>query len=232
MKVGVAMGLGILAKSLGVSLAASNPGPENSEIEKITKTDEDHYVSRAGYKLQHALSLSGVSVEGALCLDIGQSTGGFTDCLLQGGARHVVGVEVGHEQLVPRLRNDSRVTCLEGVNARDLPKQTLLQCSGDAKFDIAVMDVSFISQTKILPGLVEWIASGGFLLSLVKPQFELGAEAIGKGGLVKDASLYQSLEQQFFALGGELGLKTQVYSESPITGGDGNREFLWVAQLC
>lgn len=187
----------------------------------------DRYVSRGALKLEGALQAAQLDVTAWVCLDVGQSTGGFTDCLLQAGAAKVIGVDVGHDQLDPRLREDSRVVCLEGVNARDLPALALLAHTHASQgFDLAVMDVSFISQTKILPGLISLIRPGGWLISLVKPQFELGKDAIGKGGIVKDSSGYQGLARELVSLCAVSGLQVDLYTESPITGGDGNREFL------
>lgn len=186
--------------------------------------EAQRYASRGGLKLAGALERTGINPEGVIALDVGQSTGGFTDCLLQAGAATVVGVDVGREQLVPRLREDPRVVFYEGINARELPSQELLvQAPGG--FDMLVMDVSFISQTLILPGLPQLLKPGGHLLSLVKPQFEVGKAGIGKGGIVRDVSLYRKVEADLRELCGQLGLEVQDYFPSPITGGDGNREF-------
>lgn len=186
----------------------------------------DRYVSRGALKLLAALKQTGLCPEGMVALDVGQSTGGFTDCLLQAGAGKVVGVDVGRDQLAEKLRRDDRVVFYEGINARDLPAETLMAHTGGHGFDLVVMDVSFISQTLILPGLSRLIRPGGHLISLVKPQFEVGRENVGKGGIVRDASLYPLLAEKITALCEELGLAVQTYMESPIKGGDGNREFL------
>lgn len=193
-------------------------------------TDEaDRYVSRGALKLLGALRETGLDVSGMTALDVGQSTGGFTDCLLQAGATKVVGVDVGRDQLASRLREDNRVVCLEGINARDLPADVLLSHIGAQGFDLAVMDVSFISQTLILPGLVRLIKPGGYLISLVKPQFEVGKEGVGKGGIVRDESLYLLVSEKIRQACESEQLMVKTYMESPIKGGDGNREFLLFA---
>jgi len=193
-------------------------------------TDEaDRYVSRGALKLLGALRETGLDVSGMTVLDVGQSTGGFTDCLLQAGAAKVVGVDVGHDQLAQRLREDNRVVSLEGINARDLPAEMLLPHTGGQGFDLAVMDVSFISQTLILPGLARLIKPGGYLISLVKPQFEVGREGVGKGGIVRDERLYQLVAEKITSTCEAENLTVKTYIESPIKGGDGNREFLLFA---
>lgn len=189
--------------------------------------EAQRYVSRGGLKLTGALERTGVNPEGMTVLDVGQSTGGFTDCLLQAGAAKVVGVDVGREQLVPSLRDDPRVVFYEGINARELPTDELL-AQAPGGFDLLVMDVSFISQTLILPGLPALLKPGGQLLSLVKPQFEVGKAGIGKGGIVRDTSLYRKVETDLRGMCEQLGLAVRDYFPSPITGGDGNREFfIW-----
>ena len=197
----------------------------------IDQDEADRYVSRGGLKLQGALAMSGLSLAGATVIDVGQSTGGFTDCALQAGAAKVVGIEVGHGQLVDALRDDPRVICLEGMNARALPISLLTYSPAQQGFDVAVMDVSFISQTRILPALAPLLKPDGHLLSLVKPQFEVGPGGLGKGGIVRDDSLYPQVEQTIKACCREVGLSVCGYFDSPITGGDGNREFFIWAQL-
>ena len=186
---------------------------------------EARYVSRGGLKLEGALKSAGWDVTGWRCLDVGQSTGGFTDCLLQQGAAQVVGLDVGHGQLHARLRGDARVVCIEGLNARDLQ-------DGDARipdaaqgFDLVVGDVSFISLTLVLPALVPMLRPGGRMLMLVKPQFELQPGQVGKGGIVRDAALYAQVEHRIRVACNALGLQVQAWQDSPIEGGDGNREF-------
>lgn len=202
---------------------ASEKLPGNSEL-RVQAGLEQQFASRGGLKLQAALEKFAISPLGLKVLDIGQSTGGFTDCLLQQGAAQVVGVDVGRDQLAPALRADSRVVCLEGVNARYLPAD-LSNWAADG-FPLIVMDVSFISQTLILPNLPPLLAPDGAIISLVKPQFEVGKAGIGKGGIVKDARLYGEVEAKLRACCASLGLRVVGYEESPITGTDGNREFL------
>ena len=192
---------------------------------RVQEDESDNYVSRGALKLLGALEKTGVDFTGFNVLDVGQSTGGFTDCALQAGARKVVGVEVGHDQLARKLREDGRVVCLEGMNARELPRDQLLKHIDGDGFDAAVMDVSFISQTKILPSLAPMLKPGGYLLSLVKPQFEVGKKRLGKGGVVRDEALYPEVEKLMRQSVEEVGLSVEYYFDSPIKGGDGNREF-------
>jgi 23S rRNA (cytidine1920-2'-O)/16S rRNA (cytidine1409-2'-O)-methyltransferase len=193
--------------------------PTSAEIELLDDA-EKRYVSRGGLKLEGALVASGVEVRGKRCLDVGQSTGGFTDCLLAHGAARVTGVDVGHGQLHEKLRHDARVVAIEKLNARDLSAQ---QVGHD--FDLVVGDLSFISLTLVLPALVPLLRSGGDLLMLVKPQFELQPSQIGKGGLVTDTSFYEVVEQRLRDSCAQLGLQVRGWTPSPIAGGDGNREF-------
>ncbi len=201
--------------------------PDLAELQ-LADAAESRYVSRGGLKLEGALARTGQRVAGLRCLDVGQSTGGFTDCLLQQGAASVVGVDVGHGQLNPRLRADARVVCVEKLNARELTVEALLAAGGESAappFDLIVGDLSFISQTLVWPALVPLLAPGAHLLLLVKPQFELQPEQIGKGGLVRDAASYARVEARLRLACAELGWRVLDYFESPITGGDGNREF-------
>lgn len=188
---------------------------------------EARYVSRGGLKLEGALRQTGLDVRGWSCLDVGQSTGGFTDCLLQAGAARVVGLDVGRAQLHARLRGDARVACIEGLNARDAAAVgAALQGVAPADgFDLLVGDLSFISQTLVLPAVVPWLKTGGHLLMLVKPQFELQPGQVGKGGIVRDAALYPVVEQRLREACQALGLQVRAWFDSPIAGGDGNREF-------
>lgn len=189
---------------------------------------ETRYVSRGGLKLEAALRLAGVDAAGLTCLDVGQSTGGFTDCLLQHGAARVVGVDVGHGQLHARLRGDARVTALEGVNARALTAQTLGDAWPPGGFDLVVGDLSFISLTLVLPALAPLLAADGTLLLLAKPQFELQPGRIGKGGIVRDPAAYAEVKDKLQSAAAALGLAWAGWHDSPILGGDGNREFLMV----
>ena len=198
--------------------------PAGARIE-LLDTAESRYVSRGGLKLEGALRAAGLDVAGWNCLDVGQSTGGFTDCLLQHGAARVTGVDVGHGQLHDRLRSDPRVTAIEKVNARELDAR---QVGRD--FDLVTGDLSFISLTLVLPALVPLLAGGGHLLMLAKPQFELQPAQVGKGGIVRDAALYAVVEQRLCEACATLGLAVRGWYDSPIAGGDGNREFFLHAQ--
>jgi 23S rRNA (cytidine1920-2'-O)/16S rRNA (cytidine1409-2'-O)-methyltransferase len=194
--------------------------PPDAQIELLDLA-EARYVSRGGLKLEGALKQSGIDVTGKLCLDVGQSTGGFTDCLLQHRAARVVGVDVGSDQLHENVRNDPRVTVIEKVNARELTAEEV----GDEPFDVVVGDLSFISSTLVLPALAPLLKDGGALLFLVKPQFELQPGQVGKRGIVTDASLYAVVEKRIRDCCAQLGLKVKGWYDSPVTGGDGNREF-------
>jgi 23S rRNA (cytidine1920-2'-O)/16S rRNA (cytidine1409-2'-O)-methyltransferase len=199
--------------------------PPGCQIE-VADDAELRYVSRGGLKLEAALDHAGLTVHGMICLDVGQSTGGFTDVLLQRGAARVVGIDVGHGQLHPRLRSDPRVRALEGINARHLrPEQLGAALPAAGTFDLIVGDVSFISLTLVLPALVPLLGAVGELLMLVKPQFELQPADIGKGGLVKDPSAYDRVEARTREGCGRSGLTVLDYFASAIAGGDGNREF-------
>jgi len=224
----------------GVSLAAWRPVakngddlPAHAEL-ALTDSSETRYVSRGGLKLEAALQTTGLSVQGLRVLDVGQSTGGFTDCLLQQGAARVVGVDVGHGQLHARVRADSRVIAIERCNARELTADQLVVRGGpeaSGPFDLIVGDLSFISQTLVWPALVPLLTSQGQMLMLVKPQFELQPEHIGKGGLVADAQSYAQVQERILQACHAHGLHVQAYFESAITGGDGNREFfVWACR--
>lgn len=237
--------------------------PEDASV-RLLNDAEARYVSRGGLKLEAALKHIALNVTGFACLDVGQSTGGFTDCLLQHGAVSVVGVDVGSAQLHPQLRTDPRVLCVEKVNARALVADDLVAAYEDSvgadgmfddddalddedgldggdedapdnaashpkgfvpAFDLVVADLSFISQTLVLPALVPLLKAGGTLLTLVKPQFELQPGQVGKGGIVKDASMYLLVEQRLRDACADLGLTVTAWFDSPISGGDGNHEF-------
>ena len=247
--------------------------PDVAEV-RLLDDSEARYVSRGGLKLEAALKHVGLSVANLKCLDVGQSTGGFTDCLLQAGAAAVVGVDVGSAQLHPILRSDPRVLCVESVNARTLSAMDLvasyanstgvsgqfdvddeaadsefeseddLDFDGDEAaesleslppefsppFDLLVADLSFISQTLVLPAAVPMLKPGGVLLTLVKPQFELQPGQVGKGGIVRDAAMYSIVEQRLRDTCTQLDLKVSHWFDSAIEGGDGNREFFICAR--
>ncbi|HME45319.1 MAG TPA: TlyA family RNA methyltransferase [Syntrophorhabdales bacterium] len=182
------------------------------------------YVSFGGTKLKHALEAFGLSVKGKRALDVGSSTGGFVDCMLQEGAVGVYAVDVGAHQLHEKVRRDPRVVPLEGVNARYL---TLGQIGGDV--DIATVDVSFISLKKILPALVSLLHRGAVLVTLVKPQFEVGRYQVGKGGIVKDQERVRAVIEDIRKFGEGLGLRPKSVTEAPREKERKNREYfiLW-----
>jgi 23S rRNA (cytidine1920-2'-O)/16S rRNA (cytidine1409-2'-O)-methyltransferase len=187
-------------------------------------TPDHPYVGRGGVKLAHALARFGLAVGGASALDIGASTGGFTDALLQAGARHVVAVDVGRGQLAWALRTDPRVTPIEGLNARylaatDLPAEWM-------PFDLVTLDVSFISVRHILPRLPPLVAPGGSVVVLVKPQFEAGRTEVGRGGIVRSEAVRRRVVAEVRQLAASLGLDPLAEDASPITGADGNHEYL------
>lgn len=203
--------------------------PDGAALELLDDA-ESRYVSRGGLKLEGALKATGVLVEGLRCLDVGQSTGGFTDCLLQHGAAEVVGIDVGHAQVHSRISQDERVVCIEGVNARELVPGDERIPEALEGFDLVVGDVSFISLTLVLPGVVHLLKPTGQLLMLVKPQFELQPGQVGKGGIVKDDSHFPFIENRVRTALSELGMQVTAWLDSPIEGGDGNHEFF--VQAC
>ena len=190
----------------------------NSDIE--IKGDLPKYVSRGGYKLEAALDAFGINVTDFICADIGASTGGFTDCLLQRGAAKVYAIEGGRDQLDPSLRTDPRVISIEGLNARELRYEHINELC-----DIAVIDVSFISQTLIIPNIINILKKGGILVSLIKPQFEAGRAGIGKNGIAKPEFHAASCDR-VISFCESAGLKNKDLTVSPVKGGDGNTEFL------
>lgn len=188
---------------------------------KVSGDSAHDYVSRGGVKLAAALREFHLEMNGLTCLDVGSSTGGFTDCLLRHGARRVVALDVGHNQIDWRLRSDPRVEVREGVNARYLKPEDFAQ-----KFDLVTIDVAFISATKILPAVVPLLTDQGRIVLLIKPQFEVGRGEVGKGGVVKDPARHQRVIEEVNSAAQALGLKVSGLIESPIHGADGNVEFL------
>jgi 23S rRNA (cytidine1920-2'-O)/16S rRNA (cytidine1409-2'-O)-methyltransferase len=192
---------------------------------EITVASPDHpYVGRGGLKLAHALDTFHIPVAGAVALDIGASTGGFTDVLLQRGAARVVALDVGHGQLDWKLRNDPRVTVMEHVNARYLAAEQLPEAA--RAFDIVTIDVSFISLSHILPVVPPLLRPGGRVIALVKPQFEAGRGEVGAGGIVRDAQVQARVVHDVIAAADRLGLRRAGLTGSPIEGMEGNKEFL------
>lgn len=198
------------------------PGTFVREDEPIEVVMTDNkFVGRGGYKLERALSQFSFDLQGKVVVDVGASTGGFTDCALQNGARHVYSVDVGYGQLAWKLRTDNRVTVMERTNFR------LVEVSAFSEQpDVAVMDVSFISTKLLIPKLVELLPAGGDIISLVKPQFEAGREYVGKGGIVRDPKVHYAVLSNLLHFIYEQNLTCRGIDFSPISGGDGNLEYL------
>ncbi len=205
----------------GLAIKKASIKIDESIEHKVVCTDSLPYVGRGGLKLEAALDSFNVDPQGKVCVDIGASTGGFTDCLLKRGALKVYAIDSGRDQLDKDLRQDPRVVSLEGVNARFINTDIVPQ-----KADIIVMDVSFISQTLIVPRLHQLLAEDGVFVTLIKPQFECGRDAIGKGGIIKQARYRLSAVRRVTACCIENGLYLSDLIRSPIVGGDGNIEFL------
>jgi 23S rRNA (cytidine1920-2'-O)/16S rRNA (cytidine1409-2'-O)-methyltransferase len=194
--------------------------PIASDAELVLSAPDHPYVGRGGIKLAHALEVFGLDVRNLRGLDIGASTGGFTDVMLQRGAASVIALDVGHSQLDWRLRTDPRVLVREGVNARVLTSDIV-----PYKVDVVTIDVSFISLRHILPALGPFLTPQTNIVALVKPQFEAGRHEVGKGGLVTDPVIHAAVVAQVIAAATALGLMTVAQTPSPITGATGNREF-------
>lgn len=205
---------------------ASKPGEMVRSDVEIDVRERPSYVSRGGMKLANALAASGLAVEGRLALDVGSSTGGFTDCLLQRGARSVIAVDVGYGDLDYRLRTDPRVTVLERTNARSLTREMLAYTP-----DLVTIDVSFISLRKVLPAVLGCLAPRHDVLAMVKPQFEVGRERVGKGGVVRSAEDRRSALTGVASAAIELGESVLGMFSSGVPGPKGNLEtFLWLAE--
>ncbi|MFP5518289.1 MAG: TlyA family RNA methyltransferase [Bdellovibrionia bacterium] len=218
----------------GKKVFIQKPAQELAEDIKLSMepSEEQKFVSRGGLKLQSALDYLNLNISGFVCLDIGLSTGGFSDCLLQRGAQQVIGIDVGKEQLHTRLQAESKLIWFDKINARQLAAypQVVETFPADG-FDLIVMDVSFISMTLIAQQLKAYLKpESGRLLSLVKPQFELSPTALGKGGIVKDTKLYIDVETKIRSTLSENKFKIIDYFDSKILGGDGNREFFVFAK--
>jgi 23S rRNA (cytidine1920-2'-O)/16S rRNA (cytidine1409-2'-O)-methyltransferase len=188
---------------------------------ELTIREPMPFVSRGGFKLEAALDHFKIEVAGKICLDIGASTGGFTDCMLQRGAARVVAVDVGRGQLDWKLRQDSRVESRENVNARYLSPADFAD-----RFDLVTADVSFISLTKILPVVPPLLSAQALVITLIKPQFEVGREEVGKGGIVRDEAAQRRVVEEITSFAAGLGMRAIGVIDSPILGADGNREFL------
>ncbi|MCI9533203.1 MAG: TlyA family RNA methyltransferase [Lachnospiraceae bacterium] len=179
------------------------------------------YVSRGGLKLEKAVDCFGVELEGKICMDVGASTGGFTDCMLQNGAKKVYAVDVGHGQLDWKLRNDKRVVCMERTNIRYVTRDDV-----EDRMDFASIDVSFISLTKVLGPVKELLTESGRIVALIKPQFEAGREKVGKKGVVREKSTHLEVIQKIMDYGMELGFEILNLEYSPVKGPEGNIEYL------
>jgi 23S rRNA (cytidine1920-2'-O)/16S rRNA (cytidine1409-2'-O)-methyltransferase len=211
----------ILAGQVLVNGQKADKAGANVDVDAtIELLAQPRYVGRGGLKLEAALDHFGISVNGKICLDVGSSTGGFTDCLLQRGASRVYAIDVGTGQLDWKLRNDPRVIVQEQVNARYLTRAQVPQ-----PIALAVCDVSFISITMILPALAGLLAEDAEMVILVKPQFELDRDQVGKGGIIRDPALHHRACQRVEKAVQQLGFQTQIIP-SPILGAEGNREFL------
>ncbi len=179
------------------------------------------YVSRGGLKLEKAISVFGLELEGRTCMDVGASTGGFTDCMLQNGARKVYAIDVGHGQLDWKLREDERVVCMERFNARMLKKEDLQESPS-----FSSIDVSFISLKLILGPVMDVLTQDGEIAALIKPQFEAGREKVGKKGVVRDPEVHEEVIEQVIEFASSIGLTAADLTFSPITGPEGNIEYL------
>jgi 23S rRNA (cytidine1920-2'-O)/16S rRNA (cytidine1409-2'-O)-methyltransferase len=205
---------------------ASKPGQLVEENVELAVDAPAQYVSRGGIKLANALDALGLDVAGRHALDVGASTGGFTDCLLQRGAAHVVALDVAYGELDWRLRTDERVSVIERANARALEREQLPYAP-----DLVVVDVSFISLAKVLPAVLAAAAEAFDCLAMVKPQFEVGRERVGKGGVVRDVELRREAIESVAAAAVEQGASVQGFAPSGLPGPAGNREtFIWLAE--
>lgn len=184
------------------------------------------YVSRGGLKLRKALDEFRIDVTGLVAIDVGASTGGFSDCLLQAGAQKIFAVDVGYGQLAWKLQQDPRVVRMEKTNIRNLLPEQL-----DEVPDLAVIDASFIPLAKVLPATIAVVKPGGCIIALIKPQFEVGKAEVGKGGIVRDPAAHEKVIEAVRKTAREMGLTVSGLCESPITGADGNREFLILLEL-
>ena len=183
------------------------------------------YVSRGGLKLEKAMEQFGVGLSGKVCMDVGASTGGFTDCMLQNGAKKVYSVDVGHGQLAWKLRNDERVVCMEKTNIRYVTPEDIGE-----KADFSSIDVSFISLTKVLPPVYELLKEQGQVVCLIKPQFEAGREKVGKKGVVRDPAVHREVIEKITSFASEMGFALLNLEYSPIKGPEGNIEYLLYLQ--
>lgn len=200
---------------------ADKSGKQISPEDSITLRGKDMpFVSRGGLKLEGALTAFELDVSNKICLDVGASTGGFTDCLLQRGAQRVYAVDVGYGQLAWKLRQDPRVDVIERTNIRNMPAGTLLH-----PIDLVTIDVSFISLKIVVPAILEFVKKGTRIVALIKPQFEVGKNQVGKGGVVRSAALHSDIIEQLTLFFSDIGLRCESVIPSALLGPKGNREF-------
>lgn len=198
------------------------PGMQvNQDLEIDLDVQEPKYVSRAGFKMEKALDYFGVNVEGLTVLDAGLSTGGFTDCLLQRGAKKVIGIDVGYGQVHEKIAADNRVTVLERTNLRHITSETIGQL-----VDMVTLDLSFISILKVMDAINQVLKPEGILITLIKPQFEAEREQVGRGGIIKDEAVHQEVIKKVMAGIKGYGYQSLGVTDSPIFGAQGNKEFL------
>ncbi len=197
------------------------PGKKFSKDINIFIKELPKYVSRGGLKLEHAINSFGIDVKNKICMDVGASTGGFTDCLLQHGAKKVYAIDVGYGQLHYKLRNDPRIINIEKCNFRYIEKKIILE-----PIDLCTVDVSFISLKLIIPRCLDFLKDNGNIVALIKPQFEAGKDEVEKGGLIKNPEKHKKILENLFKFFNELNLKNYGCIESPILGQKGNKEFL------
>ncbi len=208
-------------KVLVSHVRVDKPGTLVSDADAVEFTGEDmRYVSRGGLKLEAALKMLDVDVSGLICLDVGASTGGFTDCLLQQGAQRVYAVDVGYGQLAWKLRQDSRVLLFERTNIRHLPVEAVPE-----PVDLVTIDVSFISLKIVIPIVLKFLGRNGRILALIKPQFEVGKGQVGKGGVVRNSAQHDQVISSLCDFFTTLGCESQRVATSPLLGPKGNREF-------
>lgn len=198
------------------------PGTLISKDDKVDLKDKDiPFVSRGGIKLESALVSFGLEINGLVCMDVGASTGGFTDCLLKYGAKQVFAVDVGYGQMAWALRKDPRVVTIERTNIRHMPKDVI-----STPVDLVTIDVSFISLKIVVPAVLKFMNENGSIIALIKPQFEAGKGKVGKGGVVRESSLHDEVIESLSAFFIRSGLKIEGIIPSPVTGPKGNKEFL------
>ncbi len=230
--IGAASGREKAKEIIGAGYVSVNGAVVTKASLRITPTDAvvcaapaQKYVGRGGYKLERAIQASGLTLTDAVAMDVGSSTGGFTDCMLQNGAAKVYAVDVGHDQLHPTLREDSRVVALEGTDVRS---EALSAAVAAGSVTFCSVDVSFVSLGNVLPAILPYLAPDATLVCLIKPQFEAGKAAIGKHGVVKDRKVHAQVLSRQLCLFAEHGLTPVWLGHSPITGGEGNIEYLAV----